>query len=73
MSYFNLCDRSAQTEEVIASAKEPTLFGWQNRTQDPAIGSGQDVKPNLLAIIAEQFKPLPPIAVMRFEAGCFGD
>ncbi len=73
MSYFNPCDRSAQTEEVIAAAQKPTLFGWQDHTQDPAIDSQQNGQPNLLTIIANQFKPLPPIAVMQFEAGCFGE
>lgn len=70
MSYYIFQDREVSTEPAPTSV-EPTAFSWQDHINDSSIDANK--AKSLLHIIASQFKPLPPIAVIRFEAGCFGE
>ena len=43
-----------------------------NSNESNEISAISDFK-NLLELIASKCKPLPPIAVWKFEEGCFGE
>ncbi len=61
---------------VQSSYMESTMNGniehqtnYNESSEDNAISNLK----NLFDLIAIRYKPTPPIAVMKFEEGCFGD